>query len=71
MKPYTLAIGFGLGYLAGNETARRKALDLIQQAKESRQGKAVESRVSDTVTDLTSRVDPDMGISDPSYMGSR
>jgi hypothetical protein len=48
-----LAIGIGIGYLAGNEQARRKAWELIRQAKASPQAKAIEDKVSDKVTSMT------------------
>ena len=55
MKTMGLAIGAGLGYLAGNEQARRKAWELVKQAKGSPPAKAIESKVSDKVTALTPR----------------
>jgi len=48
-----LAIGVGIGYLAGNEQARHKAWDLLKQAKASPQAKAIEVKVSDKVTSIT------------------
>lgn len=78
MKMYAIAIGAGLGYLAGNEQARRKATELFKQVKASTPAKAVEERVSAKVTDLASKGDRQIdlgdssyasGISDPSYVG--
>jgi hypothetical protein len=68
MKIYTLAIGFGLGYVFGNESARRKTMEYFRQMKDSKQAKSLEHRVSEKVTDLTSR--DEMDLSDPSQMGS-
>jgi hypothetical protein len=48
-----LAIGVGIGYLAGNEQARHKAWELIRQAKASPQAKAIEDKVADKVTSMT------------------
>jgi hypothetical protein len=53
VKTMGLAIGIGIGYLAGNEQARRKAWDLLRQAKASPQAKAIEDKVSDKVTSMT------------------
>lgn len=78
MKIYSIAIGAGLGYLAGNDQARRKAFELVKQVKASAPAKAVEERVSEKVTDLASKRkgDSDLaspsyssGIADPSYVG--
>ena len=46
MKLYTLAIGVGIGYLIGNETARHKAADAVRRVKSSPQAQAVEDKVS-------------------------
>ena len=67
MKMYAMAIGAGLGYLAGNQQARRKAFDLMKQAKASTPAKAVEERVSAKVTDLKSKGDRQIDLNDSSY----
>jgi hypothetical protein len=78
MKIYAIAIGAGLGYLAGNAQARRKTAEVFKQVKSSPTAKAVEDRVSSKVTELTSKKDREIdmsdtafesGISDPSYVG--
>jgi hypothetical protein len=72
MKLYTIAIGAGLGYLAGNEQARRKTAEVFHQMKSSPTAKAVEDRVSSKVSDLTSKTsknDADIDVTDPSYIG--
>ena len=69
MKMYLIAIGAGIGYLAGNQRARQKAVDTFKQVKSSPQAKAIEERVSDKVTDLTTRGDRELDITDPSYLG--
>jgi hypothetical protein len=68
MKIYSLAAGFGLGYVFGNETARRKTMEYFRQMKDSKQAKSLEHRVSEKVTDLTSRDDFD--LSDPNSMST-
>ena len=68
MKLYTIAIGAGLGYLAGNEQARRKTAEVFHQMKSSPTAKAVEDRVSSKVSDLTSKKDADIDVTDPSYV---
>jgi len=67
MKMYAIAIGAGIGYLAGNEQARRKAFDLVKQVKSSTPAKAVEERVSAKVTDLASKGDRRIDLNDSSY----
>ena len=78
MKIYAIAIGAGLGYLAGNEQARRKTFEVFNQVKSSQPAKAVEDRVSSKVTELASKKDREIdisdadfegGIADPSYVG--
>jgi hypothetical protein len=56
MKFYTIAIGAGLGYIAGNEQARRKTIDAFKQLKGSPQAKAIEDKVSTKASELTSKV---------------
>ena len=56
MKLYGIAIGAGLGYLAGNESARTKTLDALKRWKASPQAKAVEDKMSSTATQLSSKV---------------
>lgn len=46
MKLYTIAIGAGLGYLAGNESARRKVMDTARRVQQSPQAQAVEQRLT-------------------------
>ena len=55
MKLYTLAIGIGIGYLIGNETARHKAADAVRRVKSSPQAQAVEDKVSEKVNTLTDK----------------
>ena len=69
MKMALIAIGAGIGYLAGNQRARHKTIDMFKQVKSSPQAKAIEERVSDKVTDLTTRGDRELDITDPSYIG--
>lgn len=71
MKFYAIAIGAGIGYLAGNEQARHKTAEMFKRVKSSPQAKAVEERVSDKVTDLTSknRNRDVLDVTDPSYVG--
>lgn len=66
MKMYTMAIGAGLGYLAGNEQARRKAIDTVKQLKGSPQAKAIESKVSTKANELTSKVTRRIDVSETS-----
>lgn len=56
MKFYTMAIGAGLGYIAGNAKARSKTIDTFKQLKGSPQAKALESKVSTKANQLTSKV---------------
>jgi hypothetical protein len=65
MKFYTMAIGAGLGYLAGNERARRKTIDTFKQLKGSPQAKAIEDRVSTKANELTSKVTRRIDVTEP------
>jgi len=65
MKLYTMAIGAGLGYLAGNERARRKTIDAVKQLKGSPQAKAIEDRVSTKANELSSKVTRKIDVSEP------
>ena len=56
MKIYTMAIGAGLGYIAGNESARRKTIDTFKRLQGSPQAKALEDKVSTKANALTSKV---------------
>jgi hypothetical protein len=69
MKLYAIAIGAGLGYLAGNEQARRKTAEVFNQVKSSQPAKAVEDRVSSKVTELTTKKSRDIDVSDPAFEG--
>lgn len=69
MKITLIAIGAGIGYLAGNERARRMAFDKVKQIKSSPRTKALEEKVTDKVTNLTSRADRELDVTDPSYVG--
>ena len=66
MKFYTIAIGAGLGYLAGNEQARRKTIDAVKQLKGSPQAKAIEDRVSTKANELTSKVTRKIDVTESS-----
>lgn len=55
MKLFTIAIGAGLGYLAGNEQARTKTFDAVKQLTSTPQAKSIEGKVSSKVTDLSSK----------------
>lgn len=55
MKLVTIAIGAGIGYLAGNEDARRKTWAALKQAQESRSAKSLEGKVSGAVSQLSDR----------------
>jgi hypothetical protein len=52
MKMYTMAIGAGIGYLAGNQQARHKTTELFRQLKSSPKTKAVEEKVSEKVNSM-------------------
>jgi len=69
MKMYTIAIGAGLGYLAGNEQARRKTIDAFKQLKATPQAKAVEDKVSSKVTELSSKVGGKIDVTTPTTVG--
>jgi hypothetical protein len=55
MKLVTIAIGAGLGYLAGNEEARHKTWAALKQAKQSPSAKSLEGKVSGAVSQLSDR----------------
>jgi hypothetical protein len=55
MKLVTIAIGAGLGYLAGNEDARHKTWAALKQAQQSRSAKSLEGKVSGAVSQLSDR----------------
>jgi hypothetical protein len=55
MKLYSVAIGAGIGYLAGNQQARHKAAEFVRNLKSSPQAKAVEDKVSHKVSTLTDK----------------
>ena len=56
MKFYTMAIGAGLGYIAGNESARRKTIETFKKLQGSPQAKALEEKVSTKANALSSKV---------------
>ena len=49
MKLVTIAIGAGMGYLAGNADARAKTWAALKQAKQSPSAKSLEDKVSGAV----------------------
>lgn len=52
MKMFGLAVGAGLGYLAGNPDARTKAKERFNQWRESSAAKKAQAKLNDTVHDL-------------------
>lgn len=55
MKLATIAIGAGMGYLAGNADARAKTWAALKQAKQSPSAKSLEDKVSGAVSQLSDR----------------
>jgi hypothetical protein len=55
MKLVTIAIGAGMGYLAGNADARAKTWAALKQAKQSPPAKSLEDKVSGAVSQLSDR----------------
>lgn len=55
MKLVTIAIGAGMGYLAGNADARAKTWAAVKQAKQSPSAKSLEDKVSGAVSQLSDR----------------
>ena len=55
MKLFTIAIGAGMGYLAGNAEARTKTWAALKQAKQSPSAKSLEDKVSGAVSQLSDR----------------
>lgn len=55
MKLFTIAIGAGMGYLAGNPDARAKTWAAVKQAKQSPPAKTLEDKVSGAVSQLSDR----------------
>lgn len=55
MKLVTIAIGAGMGYLAGNADARAKTWSALKQAKQSSSAKSLEDKVSGAVSQLSDR----------------
>ena len=68
---YSMAIGAGIGYLAGNPQARRKTAEIFRQLKESPQAKAVEDTLGEKVNTLTAKATGrrEIDITDPAYGG--
>lgn len=62
MKMYSVAIGAGIGYLAGNQQARKKTADLLHQLKASPQAKAVEDKLTEKATTLKAKTTGGNGI---------
>ena len=69
MKLYTIAAAIGVGYIAGNEHARRKTLDTFKQVKSTPPAKAVEDKVSAKVTQLSSKVGGKIAETVPATVG--
>ena len=55
MKLVTIAIGAGIGYLAGNADARTKTWAALKQAQQSMPAKSIEDKVSGAVSQLSDR----------------
>jgi len=55
MRLFTIAIGAGVGYLAGNENARTKTWAALKQAQQSRSTKSLEGKVTGAVSQLSDR----------------
>ncbi len=55
MKLFTIAIGAGVGYLAGNAEARTKTWAALKQAQQSRSAKSLEGKVTGAVSQLSDR----------------
>ncbi|MCZ3389065.1 MAG: hypothetical protein LH645_08055 [Actinomycetia bacterium] len=56
MKMFTIAIGAGIGYLAGNAEARQKTWAALRNVKESRSAKSIEDRVGGAVSGAVSQL---------------
>ena len=63
MRLLWIAAGAGIGYLAGNASARRKTMDAIGKVKSSPQMQAVEQRLGDKVTNIASKGDREIDLS--------
>lgn len=55
MKLATIAIGAGIGYLAGNADARSKTWAALKQAQQSPPAKSLEDKVNGAVSQLSDR----------------
>lgn len=55
MKLYSVALGAGIGYLAGNQQARHKTAEFVRNLKASPQAKAMEDKVSHKVNAITEK----------------
>lgn len=55
MKLVTIAIGAGMGYLAGNADARAKTWAALKQAQQSMPAKSIEDKVSGAVSQISDR----------------
>lgn len=67
MKLFTIAIGAGMGYLAGNADARTKTWAALKQAQQSMPAKSIEDKVSGAVSQISDRrkSDPNDAIETP------